>query len=82
MSALIQEQQFDWEGLVPTNEDVLEERIKFIQSNVGEVKTSCRGYARTTRRWVTGSESCVRIGASVIAITGIVVGVRKALHWS
>jgi chromosome segregation ATPase len=37
MSALVRE-QFDWEVLVAANEAVLEERIKFIQENVGEAR--------------------------------------------
>jgi hypothetical protein len=37
MNALVQA-QLDWEGLVAANEAVLEERVKFIQANVGEVK--------------------------------------------
>jgi chromosome segregation ATPase len=38
MNAMIRE-QFEWEGPVAVNESVLEERVKFIQTSVGEVKT-------------------------------------------
>jgi len=42
MNALVHEKQFDWEGLVAANEEVLEERIKFIQSNVSEARTELK----------------------------------------